>query len=68
MRGYTCPDLAGAEATLRRILDRFPSPALAEPAKTRLASLEWELKSSRTTEVKTMGQYEKNLGLKKAKG
>jgi tetratricopeptide (TPR) repeat protein len=61
-------DLAGAEATLRRILDHFPSPALAEPAKARLASLEWELKSSRTTQVKTMGQYEKNLGLKKAKG
>jgi hypothetical protein len=61
-------DLAGAEATLRRILDHFPSPALAEPAKARLASLEWELKSSRTAQVKTMGQYEKNLGLKKTKG
>ncbi len=61
-------DLAGAEATLRRILEQFPSPATAEPTLARLASLQAELKRGQTTQVKTMGHYEKDLGLKKAKG
>ena len=61
-------DLAGAEATLRRILEQFPTPALAEPARVRLASLERELKGGQPAQVKTLGHYEKNLGLKKAKG
>ena len=61
-------DVAGAEATLRRILEQFPSPAMVEPTLARLASLQAELKGGQTTQVKTMGHYEKNLGLKKAKG
>ena len=61
-------DLAGAEAALRRILEQFPSPALAEPALARLAALQGELKAGQVTQVKTLGHYEKNLGLKQAKG
>ncbi|MGA2540438.1 MAG: hypothetical protein ABSG78_02620 [Verrucomicrobiota bacterium] len=61
-------DLAGAEATLRRILEQFSSPAMVEPTMARLASLQAEMKRGQATQVKTMGQYEKNLGLKKAKG
>jgi hypothetical protein len=61
-------DLAGAEAALRRILEQFPSPALAEPALARLAALQGELKAGQITQVKTLGHYEKNLGLKQAKG
>ncbi len=60
-------DLAAAEAALRRIIERFPSPALSEPALARLAALEGEMKGGRTTPLKTLGQYEKNLGLQRAK-
>jgi hypothetical protein len=60
-------DLAGAEATLRRILAQFPNPALVEPTMARLASLQSEMKASQTTPLKTMGHYEKNIGLKKAR-
>jgi len=61
-------DLAGAEATLRRVIEEFPNSALAEPAIARLASLQGEMKGSHIAPLKTMGRYEKNLGLKKAKG
>jgi hypothetical protein len=61
-------DLAAAEAALRRIIERFPTPALAEPAAARLASLRAEMNGGRPTQVKTMGRYEKNLGLKQTKG
>jgi len=61
-------DVPGAEATLRRILEQYSTPALVEPTLARLASLEAELKRGQTTPVKTMGHYEKNLGLKNAKG
>jgi tetratricopeptide (TPR) repeat protein len=58
-------DLPAADAALRRILEMYSTPALVEPAISRLASLEAELKRGRTTPVKTLGHYEKNIGLKK---
>jgi len=58
-------DPAAAELALRRIIERFPSPALSEPAMARLASLEGEMKAGRQTAVKPMGHYEKYIGLKK---
>jgi len=58
-------DLPAAEAALRRIIEQFPSPALSEPAAARLATLEGEMKGGRPTPLKTLGHYEKNLGLKK---
>ena len=61
-------DLAAAEAALRRIIERFPPPALAEPVAARLAALEGELRGGLQTPLKTLGRYEKNLGLKQAKG
>jgi tetratricopeptide (TPR) repeat protein len=61
-------DLAAAEAALRRIIERFPTPALAEPVAARLAALEGELRGGLQTPLKTLGRYEKNLGLKQAKG
>jgi tetratricopeptide (TPR) repeat protein len=59
-------DLAAAKAALLRIIEQFPSPALSEPATARLAALEGELRGGRPTPLKTLGHYEKNLGLKKA--
>jgi hypothetical protein len=43
----------------------YSTPALVEPTIARLASLEAELKRGQTTPLKTLGQYEKNIGLKK---
>jgi hypothetical protein len=60
-------DVAGAEATLRRIVEQFPNPALMQPALVRLASLQGEMKGSHAAQVKTLGQYEKYVGLKKPK-
>jgi tetratricopeptide (TPR) repeat protein len=57
-------DLAAAQATLRRIIEGFPGSALAEPALGRLAALEGELRAGRQTPLKTLGHYEKNIGLK----
>jgi tetratricopeptide (TPR) repeat protein len=58
-------DLAAAKLALRRIIERFPSPALSEPALARLAAMGYEMKSGQPTELKTLGHYEKNIGLKK---
>jgi hypothetical protein len=58
-------DLPAAEAALRRILAQYSTPALVEPTISRLASLEAELKRGRITPLKTLGHYEKNIGLKK---
>jgi hypothetical protein len=60
-------DLAAAEAALRRIIAQFPSAAFTDPAAARLATLEAEMKGGRPTALKTLGHYEKNLGLKAAK-
>ena len=61
-------DMAAAEAALRRIMEQFPNTALAAPAMARLAALNREMKAGRATQVKTLGHYEKDLGLKKVKG
>jgi len=58
-------DLAGAEATLRRILERFSAPGIVEPTQARLAALGGEMKAGRQTTLKTLGHYERNLGLKR---
>jgi tetratricopeptide (TPR) repeat protein len=58
-------DLDSAESALRRIIDRFPKSAAATRAVARLATLQAELKAAATTTVgKTLGVYEKDLGLK----
>jgi len=57
-----------AEAALRRIGQKFPGGALATVAAERLAALPSELKASERTSVKTLGSYEKNLGLKQSGG
>jgi len=61
-------DEAAAEAALRRILERFSTPALVEPTMARLAALHGEMKAGRKPQIKTLGQYEKNIGLKQTKG
>jgi tetratricopeptide (TPR) repeat protein len=58
-------DMAAAESTLRRIIDRFPKTAAATQAFARLATLQAELKAAATTTAsKALGLYEKDLGLK----
>jgi tetratricopeptide (TPR) repeat protein len=59
-------DLAAAELALRRIIERFPSPALSEPAIARLAAMGYEMKGGQATQVKPLGHYEKDIGLKKS--
>lgn len=57
-------DLAAAERTLRRIIDRFPDSASATQAFERLASLNSEMRATQKPTLKTLGHYEKNLGLR----
>jgi tetratricopeptide (TPR) repeat protein len=61
-------DVAAAERALRRIIERFPGGALADMAVSRLASLQSELKSSQKSPTKTLGAYEKDIGLKQTHG
>lgn len=56
-------DLKAAESALHRIIDRFPGGALATVATARLANLQSELKALEATASKTLGTYEKDLGL-----
>lgn len=58
-------NIEAAEAALRRIPQKFPGGALAEVATHRLAALEGELKANKPPPSKIIGNYEKNLGLKK---
>jgi hypothetical protein len=52
---------------LRRIMDQFPKSSVAIRANERLATLQGELKSaSTTTATKTLGIYEKDVGLKRS--
>lgn len=53
-----------ARATLEKIVERFPDFAVAEIARTRLATLKLEFKAMEKTSAKTMGVYEQNVGLK----
>jgi len=39
-----------------------------EPTMARLAALHGEMKAGRKPQIKTLGQYEKNIGLKQTKG
>jgi hypothetical protein len=57
-------DEAGARIALQRIIGKFPKSALAEVATLRLGNLRNEMKSAAVTASKTLGNYEKNLGLK----
>lgn len=59
-------DEVAAEAALRRILDQFSTPALVQPTMARLATLHGEIKAGQINQLKTLGHYEKNLGLKQA--
>lgn len=59
-------DRRAAEDALRRILDRCPKTALADMAQQRLAYIDIELKSKGEPVTKTLGTYERNLGLKKS--
>jgi len=57
-------NLEAATDALRRIGEKFPGGALAAVAQARLSTLQAELKSGQKTEVKALGNYEKNIGLK----
>lgn len=57
-------DLRAAEGALHRIIEKFPGGALAELATSRLATLQAEMKIHQKTATKTLGTYEKDLGLK----
>lgn len=57
-------DLAAAEAALRRIIERFPKSAMAETAFARLSSIGLEAKANAQTAAKSIGAYEKGIGLK----
>ncbi len=61
-------NIEAAERALHRIIERFPGGALASVAVSRLASLQSELKSSQRSPTKTLGAYEKDIGLKQAHG
>jgi tetratricopeptide (TPR) repeat protein len=61
-------DVAAAESALHRIIERFPGGALATVAVSRLATLQSELKPSQKTPTKTLGVYEKDIGLKQTHG
>jgi hypothetical protein len=61
-------DVPAAEEALRRIIDRFPNTAMANEAVTRLASIALEAKGNQQTAAKTLGAYEKQIGLKKSYG
>lgn len=58
-------DQQAAERALRRITDLFPGSALATMAIERLATLQGELKAVQPPPAKALGNYEKNLGLKR---
>ncbi|HEY3853001.1 MAG TPA: tetratricopeptide repeat protein [Verrucomicrobiae bacterium] len=59
-------DENAARNTLQRIIQRFPKSSHAELATMRLATLRNEFKANAATATKTLGTYEKNLGLKRA--
>jgi tetratricopeptide (TPR) repeat protein len=61
-------NLEAAERALRRIVEKFPGGASATVATQRLATLQGELKASQKTPAKTLGTYEKNVGLKQSSG
>jgi tetratricopeptide (TPR) repeat protein len=60
-------DVPAAETALLRIQEMFPNTGLAEPTRERLAALQRETKAGQKTTLKTLGRYEKNIGLKPTK-
>jgi hypothetical protein len=50
--------------TLQRIVDLFPNAAAGETARSRLSVLKLELKGKERGQTVTLGQYEKDIGLK----
>ena len=58
-------DRKAAETALRRIVERFPDTAMAEVAAMRASSLGLEFKAAEQPQVKRLGVYAKDLGLKK---
>jgi TolA-binding protein len=50
--------------TLGKIIEQFPDFSMADLARSRLARLKLEFKALETTENKTLGVYEQNIGLK----
>ncbi len=62
-------DIDAAEYALRRVIDRYPESAASKMAVTRLAALQGELKAAtKVAAAKTIGVYEKDLGLKSRAG
>jgi outer membrane protein assembly factor BamD (BamD/ComL family) len=59
-------NVAAAQNALQRIVEKFPGSALATVAAMRIASLPSELAALQKSPLKTMGAYEKNLGLQQA--
>ncbi len=59
-------DENAARNALLRIVQRFPKSSHAELAVTRLATLRNEIKANTSTATKTLGVYEKDIGLKRA--
>ena len=59
-------DRAGAEKALGQIIERYPQTAMADAARYRLAVLGVELHGDKEIEIKKMGHYENQIGLKQA--
>ena len=56
-------DRAGAEAALKRIIERFPNSAGAANAEKRIAYLTLELNKKTTSQAVKLGSYPQNIGL-----
>jgi tetratricopeptide (TPR) repeat protein len=57
-------DYAAAKLTLQRIVDRFPNLAAADLARNRIELLRLEFRSKEKSQVRKLGSYEQNIGLK----
>ena len=57
-------DATAARQTLERIVAQFPDHAAAEMARTRMRTLNLELRGKQKSQVVKLGTYEQNLGLR----
>jgi tetratricopeptide (TPR) repeat protein len=57
-------DYDGAKLALQRIRDRFPESSAAELAQSRIELLRIEVRAKEKSQVKTLGSYEEDIGLK----
>ena len=64
LRVRSAGDVAAAREALQRVVDLFPGSAAAENAKHRMAHLQLELRSGKSSQVVKLGSYEQNIGLK----